>query len=292
VADSGSTANGLLEPGETAQIRPSWRAGLLGATAVTGTATSRGGFSVLDGAATYGTLNAHATASCTGNNDCYAITVDTSRPSTHWDVTLAEALSTGDRKDWRLHVGGSFGDVPATSSFYPFVETILHNGITGGCASASYCPTTPTTREQMAVFALESKEGSGYAPPACGGTPMFPDVPIPSPYCRWIEELARRGVVNGCGNGLYCPTAAVARDAMAVIVLRTLDPALSPPACTTPVFNDVPASSAYCRWIEELVRRGVVSGCGGGSYCPTAAVNREQMSVFLSLTFGLTLYGP
>jgi hypothetical protein len=35
----------------------------------------------------------------------------------------------------------------------------------------------------------------------------------------------------------------------------------------------------------------VVSGCGGGNYCPTATVLRDQMGVFLSVTFGLTLYG-
>jgi hypothetical protein len=78
---------------------------------------------------------------------------------------------------------------------------------------------------------------------------------------------------------------------MSVFVLRTLDPALNPPACGTPVFTDVPATSLFCRWIEELARRGVVSGCGGGNYCPTAAVTREQMSVFLTVTFGLVLYG-
>jgi hypothetical protein len=43
---------------------------------------------------------------------------------------------------------------------------------------------------------------------------------------------------------------------MAVFVLRTLEPALSPPACTTPMYNDVPATSGFCRWIEELTRRG------------------------------------
>jgi hypothetical protein len=78
---------------------------------------------------------------------------------------------------------------------------------------------------------------------------------------------------------------------MAVFVLRTLDPALAPVACTTPTYTDVPAASAFCRWIEELTRRNVVSGCGGGNYCPTGAVTREQMGVFISVTFGLTLYG-
>jgi hypothetical protein len=121
---------------------------------------------------------------------------------------------------------------------------------------------------------------------------MFNDVPASNPYCPYIEELARRGAVGGCGGGSYCPTAAVTRAEMSVFVLRTLDPALAPPACTTPLFADVPASSPFCRFIEELARRGIAGGCGGGNYCPTNAATREQMAVFLKATFGLTLYGP
>jgi hypothetical protein len=58
------------------------------------------------------------------------------------------------------------------------------------------------------------------------------------------------------------------------------------------IFSDVPETSAFCPWIEELARRGITGGCGGGNYCPTAPVTREQMAVFLTGTFGLTLYGP
>jgi hypothetical protein len=58
------------------------------------------------------------------------------------------------------------------------------------------------------------------------------------------------------------------------------------------VFKDVPASNPFCRWIEELARRGITSGCGGGNYCPEQPVTREQMAAFVSTTFGLTLYGP
>jgi hypothetical protein len=197
----------------------------------------------------------------------------------------------GESKTWLLHVGRSFTDVPTSNAFYRFVETLLHHGITGGCSGTQYCPASSTARGQMAVFVLVAKEGPGYIPPACT-TPVFTDVPASSPFCRWIEELVRRGVAGGCGAGIYCPTAAVTREQMAVFVLRTLDPALSPPACTTPLYNDVPATNGFCRWIEELTRRAVVSGCGGGNYCPTASVTRDQMGVFLSVTFGLTLYGP
>ena len=143
----------------------------------------------------------------------------------------------------------------------------------------------------MAAFVLMAREGAAYRPPACTGS-VFGDVSVGSPFCPFVEELARRGVVTGCGDGNYCPSAPVSREEMPVIVLRTLDPTIDPPPCTAPVFGDVPASSPSCRWIEELARRGVAGGCGGGNYCPADPVTREQMAVFLTATFGLVLYGP
>ena len=85
----------------------------------------------------------------------------------------------------------------------------------------------------------------------------------------------------------------MSREQLAVFLLLTLHGiGYVPPACGTPIFNDLPASSPFCRWVEELARRGVVGGCGGGAYCPAVPVPRDQMSVFLTVTFGLTLYGP
>jgi hypothetical protein len=214
----------------------------------------------------------------------------------HWDASVLETISPaahGQTNRWRLHIGNSFADVPESSGFYRFIETLLHHGVTGGCTPTQYCPGSFSTREQMAVFVLVAREGPGYVPPACVPPNTFADVPETSPFCRWIEELAGRAVVSGCGGGNYCPGSAVTREQMAVFVLRTLDPALNPPACAPPnLFNDVPETSPFCRWIEELANRGVVTGCGGGNYCPTASVTREQMGVFISATFGLTLYGP
>ena len=294
-----TAANGVLEPGEAVDMRPSWRnvngaAQTIGGTlsAITGPAGAV--YAITDAAGGYGTMAGGTTAACV---DCYAVSVSDPgvRPATHWDASAVETLAPatqGQQKQWALHVARSFTDVPPTNPFYRFVEIMLHHVLTTGCTPTEYCPGSPTTREQMAVFVLVAKEQLGYLPRACPSVPMFADVPASSPFCRWIEELARRGVVSGCGAGNYCPAHHVSREQMAVFVLRTLDPALSPPACTTPIFADVPASSVFCRWIEELARRGVVSGCGGGNYCPAGSVTREQMGVFIAVTFGLTLYGP
>jgi len=293
-----TAGNQVLDPNETVVVAPTWRNdSSLAVTNVTGTFSTFTGpataiYNLTDASATYGNIAAGASATCTA--DCYGVMVSAAtRPAVHWDSTVLETLSVaGQNKTWTLHIGGSFADVSPANPFYRFVETILHKNVTGGCTATTYCPTTSTTREQMAVFVLISKEGAGYTPPACAPPNLFSDVPETSPFCRFIEELANRGVVTGCAPNVYCPTSAATRDAMSVFVLRTLDPTLNPPVCAPPnLFADVPETSAFCRWIEELANRGIVTGCGGGNYCPADAVTREQMSVFLAVTFSLTLYG-
>jgi hypothetical protein len=56
-----------------------------------------------------------------------------------------------------------------------------------------------------------------------------------------------------------------------------------PPACVAgqEMFNDVPASSPFCPFIEELARLGITGGCGGGNFCPGDPVTRQQMAAFL-----------
>ena len=244
-----TAGNGVLEPGETGVlVRPSWAnsngsiifiAGQL--SNPTGPPGGIPGITMSQG--NYGNVPTGAVVECT---TCYRVTIPAAspRPVVHWDTTVDELLqpiAQGQNKRWTLHVGESFTDVPPASGFYRFIETLLHHNITGGCTPATYCPGATSTREQMAVFVLVAKEGPGYVPPACGATPMFPDVPPSSPFCRWVEELARRGVVGGCGGGNYCPASNVVRDQMAVFVLRTVEPALNPPACgATPMFADVP----------------------------------------------------
>jgi hypothetical protein len=282
-------------------VAPTWRnTGTLNIASLTGVLSAFTGpvgpvYTITDAAAAYGPIVAGAQASCTTQSNCYAVTVTAAtRPAIHWDATALETVNVGPTtKTWTLHVGNSFTDVVTTSPFYRFVETLLHKGVTGGCGPTTYCPANSTTREQMAVFVLVAKEGAGYTPAACTPPNLFTDVPETSPFCRFIEELANRTVVTGCGTNLYCPSSPVTREQMAIFVLRTLDPTLNPPLCVagSEMFTDVPSTSAFCRWIEELARRGVVTGCAPNTYCPADPVTREQMGVFLSATFGLALYG-
>lgn len=43
-------------------------------------------------------------------------------------------------------------DVPTTHPFFRFIQALAAAGITGGCSAGSYCPNSPVTRGEMAVF--------------------------------------------------------------------------------------------------------------------------------------------
>jgi hypothetical protein len=292
--------NGVLEPGESAVLATAWTnsgdapVSALSAQARAFTGPGDGPYTILDGQASFGAIGPGATVSCSATGDCYGLAVGRPavRPELHWDAALSEDLSTGQQQRTAVHVGESFADVPPGSLYYRSVETALHRGLTAGCGPSAFCPEAPVTRGQMSFLVLVAREGAGFRPFNCPATGGFEDVPPAHPFCPWIDDLAWREVTSGCGDGKFCPEAKVTRAETAVMVLRTLQPDLQPPGCTTPRFSDVPAASPYCRWVEELARRGVVTGCGGGRYCPDAPVTRAQIAAMLTTAFGLTLYGP
>ena len=80
---------------------------------------------------------------------------------------------------------------------------------------------------------------------------------------------------------LFCPNSLVRRDQMAVFLLKMMNgSAFTPPACAGD-FPDVPCPSLFADWIEALADAGITAGCGGGNFCPLAAIRRDQMAVFL-----------
>jgi len=250
--------NAVLEPGETVQVETAWVNETDSDLAITGTATDFSGppgatYTLTHASASYGTIPSAATGTCLDGGECYAVSVSApaTRPAQHWDTLLQEAASIGVPHTWILHVGESFADVPTDNQFYAFIETLFHNGVTGGCATG-YCPTNPVTRAQMAVFLLKSRYGAAHVPPPCTGT-VFTDVPCTGgPFDPWIEELAALGVTGGCGGGLYCPGNAVTRQQMAVFLLKDLlGSTYVPPTCTG-TFDDVPCPSQFADWIEDL----------------------------------------
>jgi hypothetical protein len=185
--------------------------------------------------------------------------------------------------------GPTFTDVPISYWAWQYVERLVNAGVTAGCGGGKYCPESPVTRDQMAVFLLRGIHDSSYNPPVVGGSTGFADVPSDYWAAAWIKQLAMEGITGGCGSGNFCPVQPVTRDQMAVFLLkakygRSYTP---PPVGGSTGFADVPPNYWAAAWIKQLVAEGITAGCGNGNYCPGSPVTRDQMAVFLVKTFDL-----
>ena len=103
-----------------------------------------------------------------------------------------------------------------------------------------------------------------------------------SPFYGDIVWAYREGIISGCGIGRFCPNDALSREQMAAFLVRALD---LPPA-TRDYFTD-DEGSTFADQINRLAESGITKGCTPTTYCPKAAVTREQMASFLSRAFDL-----
>jgi hypothetical protein len=187
----------------------------------------------------------------------------------------------------------SFVDVPPSQVFWPWIEALLHAGITGGCGTnpPTYCPDQAVTRAQMAVFLLRGLHGSAFIPPAVSG--IFADVPTSDLFAAWIEQLFAEGITGGCGTNpsRYCPAQRVTRGQTAVFLLKAKHGASYAPPAASGTFADVSVNDPFAPWIEQLFAEGITAGCGTAPlrYCPDHSVTRGQMAVFLVRAFSLPL---
>lgn len=224
--------------------------------------------------------------------DYSAMSVDPSDDCTFWYT--GEYYAATSSSGWSTRIGAfkipscratTFDDVSTFHFAYLWIEAMTAEGLTHGCSTTPplYCPDSAVRRDEMAVFLVRGIHGAGFVPPPATGT-VFTDVPASHPYAPWIEQLFHDGITGGCGTSpaRYCPGAAVTRAEMAVFLLRARHGAGHvPPPATGTVFGDVPASHPFAPWIEQLAAEGITAGCGGGTYCPTLAVTRAQMAIFL-----------
>lgn len=114
-----------------------------------------------------------------------------------------------------------FADVPPSHPFYAFIEQMAVRRITpNGCGDGNYCPTNPVKRQQIAAFILRAL---GVFNPPTPALQRFMDVPPSNSFYDFIEEIAQRRIINGCGGGNFCPTENVTRAQTATFLVRAFD---------------------------------------------------------------------
>ncbi|MFZ5821521.1 MAG: S-layer homology domain-containing protein [Chloroflexota bacterium] len=203
-----------------------------------------------------------------------------------WDASLSEFDTNGNyRNAWVW--GGSGNDIAAGMVMLETNVMYLVGNFTG--TNVNFNP------NGGADFHSSHGGSDGYLSMFYVSRPVtFADVP--GTYWAWqhIERLYNAGITGGCSaNPLnYCPETAVTRAQMAVFLLVAKHGAGYTPPAATGLFSDVPASNGFAPWIEQMAAEGITGGCGGGKFCPNAAVTREQMAVFLLVAEHGAGYNP
>ena len=121
--------------------------------------------------------------------------------------------------------GAVFADVQPSHWAVDWIEHLYADGITTGCQTfpLSYCPESPLTRAQAAIFLLRARHGVAYTLPAVSGSTGFNDVSTDYWAAAWIKQLAAEGITSGCGGGNYCPDDSVTRAQMAKFLVLTFN---------------------------------------------------------------------
>ena len=120
----------------------------------------------------------------------------------------------------------------------------------------------------------------------------FLDVPGSHQFYSFVTTLVSNAITVGVGGGNYGVDQSTLRQQMAVFLLKGKHGlCYTPPPCQGD-FTDVPCPSTFADWIEALADEGISGGCGGGNFCPTNPVRRDQMAPFLLKAEHGSSYAP
>lgn len=178
--------------------------------------------------------------------------------------------------------GGSmrtgFGDVPPGGPHAQAVACAGAWGIISGRSATVFDPARPVTRGQVATMLHRLITATGGE---LGGSPVrFADL-AGSPHRAAVEALAGAGIVAGRGDGTFDGDAAVRRDQMASLLVRTLDRGYRLSPAPGRGFRDVPSGGPHTDSVRRLVGSGVTQGYSDGTFAPERSVSREQMATFV-----------
>lgn len=165
------------------------------------------------------------------------------------------------------------------------VELMAARHVVYGVTDTSFGPELNVTRAQFVAFlqrALMLAEDKGSAG-------RFPDVQQDEWFAGAVGAAVKAGVVNGYGDGTFCPEQLITREEIVVMVTRALaysgiNVAMTPEetAGVLAVFSDAGAISGWARESAAVaVKYGICSGRSIDSFVPGCNATRAEAVAML-----------
>jgi hypothetical protein len=187
---------------------------------------------------------------------------------------------------------GYFSDVPVTHTFFPYIETLHHLGISNG-DHGLYLPDAPLTRGAAAKLVVEA---IGEARQYQDRRQNFPDVPTDHTFYHYIERAFELGIVSGFSDKNFKPDEGVTRGALAKILVNAHDRSKPPYLDCLPIFPDLPCDHTfyiYIRRLKEIFKsKGISLGFSTGEFKPDDIVDRGAAAKLLIVGLDLEQHLP
>ena len=148
----------------------------------------------------------------------------------------------------------------------------------------------------VGIFALAGlyvASSTGLLAIFASGNQIYSDVP-PNHYSyKHVQYLGGEGILGDveCAPGKFCPGEPLNRRTAAVWIIGSIMEG-TPAYVSNSRFSDIDASDWEAKYIEELARREITTGCGNDEngnrkFCPGDDVRRKHMAIFLFRAFDL-----
>ena len=147
-------------------------------------------------------------------------------------------------------------------------------GGSGGSSGGTTGPTATPIPEPQPAPTPEPEP----VPQEPAAAPTFTDVFPTDWFAGAVAYVARRGIMQGTGEGLFSPNAPVTR-AMLITMLYRLDG--SPEVTADLPFTDIDAGSWYYAALCWAYENEIVLGISDTEFAPNAEITREQLVTIL-----------
>lgn len=177
----------------------------------------------------------------------------------------------------------SFTDVGEGDWFYKYVDYVAKKGFFLGTSETTYEPETAMTRAMfVTVLARVEKVKVDDSKSA------FSDVPENEWYTGSVAWAAKNKIVLGYEDGTFRPDQSITREEMCALMDRYVEFHSKKNGVTHKLvkkpatFSDIDTASGYAKgYITTCAKRGLVEGCGDGTFRPLKTATRAEVAAVI-----------
>lgn len=190
--------------------------------------------------------------------------------------------------DFSLMSQPQFADLESYDWAKEAVEALGGVGIVTGTADGVYSPAENITRGDFAAYLIRTLGLRSDA------TENFADVDANAPYAKEIAVGKALGILNGVGDNMYNPEAAISRQDLMTICARAMEYAEKlgkERADLAERFSDAALVAEYAAdAVAAMVQDGIVQGNADGTVNPLGFTTRAEAAVIMYRIYNHTPY--